>query len=76
MTKTQTTPAAAVDPTVAAASAQFLSPVVLKLFDAAGRFRTNIRADSSSLPDAATFAARSTPVVVSAMMRRSSSGVG
>jgi starvation-inducible DNA-binding protein len=31
MTKTQTTPAAAVDPTVAAASAQFLSPVVLKL---------------------------------------------
>lgn len=31
MTKTQTTPAAAVDPTVAAASAQFLSPVVLGL---------------------------------------------
>ncbi|MFV0319799.1 MAG: Dps family protein [Microbacterium sp.] len=31
MTKTQTTPAAAVDPTVAAASAQFLSPVVLRL---------------------------------------------
>ncbi|WP_396656832.1 Dps family protein [Microbacterium sp.] len=31
MTKTQSTPTAAVDPTVAAASAQFLSPVVLKL---------------------------------------------
>ncbi|MFT4221111.1 MAG: DNA starvation/stationary phase protection protein [Microbacterium sp.] len=31
MTKTQTTPAAAVDPTVAAGSAQFLTPVVLGL---------------------------------------------
>lgn len=31
MTKTQTTPAAAVDPTVAAGNAQFLTPVVLGL---------------------------------------------
>ena len=31
MTKTNTTPATAADPTVAAASAQFLTPVVLGL---------------------------------------------